>query len=293
MTRSRATILPRPSMFAGRLIEHQLGCVFDRDDPLLIGHGHGDGAQQRGFSRSRSSRNQKILSPLHRDAQELRHRWGKHAKLLEIIATQSTVPETANRKRGPLQRNGRQRCIHPAAVWQAGVDHGGAFVDPPADTRRDALNDAHQMVGVAESHGRFFQTAKTLDENLLWSVDQDICDGWIGHERGQRSHAQRFFKQVLLQPLALLLVERQLFKFQHGLDELVDHAAEYFFAGVQQILAIQLIKQSLVQSPFDAEVVAARARSGLDMRRARLSSWPRTFETRRGKIGYDVGNRLT
>jgi len=66
--------------------------------------------------------------------------------------------------------------VHARAVGQPRVDHRRGFVDSPADARHDAVDDAHQMLIVAEAHGGLVDFAIALDPDAARPVDQDVGD---------------------------------------------------------------------------------------------------------------------
>ena len=64
----------------------------------------------------------------------------------------------------------------------------------PADAGRDALDNAQHVLVVAEADTGLFQSAETLDVDVLAAVDQDVRDGGVGHQRGERPDADGFLE---------------------------------------------------------------------------------------------------
>ena len=91
---------------------------------------------------------------------------------------------------GPDQRQRRDDDVDARAVGQAGVDHRAALVDAAAERRHDAVDDAHQLLGVAEADVRLSSMPVPLDVDLVRPVDQDFGDAVVVQERLERAVAQ-------------------------------------------------------------------------------------------------------
>ena len=196
---------------------------------------------------------------------------GEHAQLHQVAAPQALAAETANRKRGRVERHGRQRGVDAAAVRQPRIDHGRAFVDPAAHAGGDPLDDPHQMVHIAEADVGLLQASEPFHVDLFGPIDEDIGDGRIGHQRRQRSHAQRLFQQVADQPAALVLVQRQVLDPQGFFDESLHEFGQRFLARRQHISPVEVVQQLLVQDSLDGKVLGAAGMSRRDVRRAAAS----------------------
>ena len=123
-------------------------------------------------------------------------------------------------------RHGRKRGIDAAAVGEPGIDHRRAFVDPPSDAGGDPLDDAHQVVRVPESNVGLLQASEPFDIHLLGAVDENVGDCRIGHQRRERSDAERFFQQVVDQPTTFVFVQRQVLGGEHAGHELADGSGQ-------------------------------------------------------------------
>ena len=66
---------------------------------------------------------------------------------------------------------------------------------------------------VAEADVGALEPAEPLDVHLVGAVDEDVADGRVGQQRRQRTHADRLVGQLLGQPDALGLVERECLRF--------------------------------------------------------------------------------
>ncbi len=250
------------------LIQDQFRRVFDGHDPLAIRDGLGKGAEQRGLSRAGAAGNQQVLSAANDGIQQIVDLLREHAQLLQVRTPQSLPAEPPNGERRSVDGHGGKRGVDAAAVGEPGVHHRRAFVDPPADAGGNPLDDAHQVVGVRESHVGLLQSPEPLDVHLLRAVDENVGDGRIGHQRRQRSNAEGFFQQVVHQAAAFLFVERQVFGLEGFIDERLDEFRQRFLARSQEIPAVQFIQQPLVQGPFDRHVLCAALARGLRHRRA-------------------------
>ncbi len=114
------------------------------------------------------------------------------------------------------------------------------------------------MIVVAEADRRFLQAAKALDEHEIGPVHQDIAYGWVGHERRQGPHAQRFFQQIVGQPLPLDIAERQIFhQGKHTSHEVAHCRQEQRIGTGQQIQAIHLVEQAEMELPLDRLIIDA------------------------------------
>ena len=149
---------------------------------------------------------------------------------------------------------GGKRGVHAAAVGQTGVDHRRGFVDPSAHAGRDPLDDPHQVFVIAEPHLRVLELAEPLDIHLIKAVDEDVGHGRIGHQRRQRTDAERFFQQLVGQAPPLPFVERNVFGGQHAIDKRPHLGPEFGFAGREQSAIIQFVEQPLMQPPLDRKM---------------------------------------
>ena len=217
ITRSRAVIRPRPSMLTGR-VSMRTTCSWSRissavssivtmrsvsgiasaSAPSSVDLPAPVPPEIRMFLRARTAmtRNSSISRRERPEAEQ-------------VVAPQALAAEAADRDRRTVDRHRRQRRVDAAAVGQAQVGHRRRGVDAAADARGDALDDAHDVLGVAEAHVGALEPAEALDVHLVRRVDEDVGDGRIGQQRRQRTHADRLVGQLLGQPDALGLVERR------------------------------------------------------------------------------------
>ena len=119
------------------LVELQLGCVLDREDPLAVRDEARQHVQQRRLADARAARDQDV--ELAR-ARSPRARRRARASACPGRRDRSAVSASAENLRmvriGPLQRERRHDHVHARAVGQAGIDHRRGLVDAAADSRR-------------------------------------------------------------------------------------------------------------------------------------------------------------
>ena len=113
---------------------------------------------------------------LHRAMQEVGDAPGHGPELDQLLQRQRLLGELPDRDRRAVDGDRGDGGVHPAAVGQAGVDHRLALVDPAADAGDDAVDDAQQVVVVAEADRGQLQLAAALDVDLEGAVDQDVVD---------------------------------------------------------------------------------------------------------------------
>src|SRR5262245_56610873 len=82
--------------------------------------------------------------------------------------------EAADTQSGTVDRKRRYDGMDARAVGQPRVDHRRGFVDPPADPRRDAVDDAHQVLIVAKAHGGLVDFAVAFDPYASVAIDQNV-----------------------------------------------------------------------------------------------------------------------
>ena len=253
------------------LIEVQFRRVLDHDDALAVGNHFGQRAQKRGLAGARAARDQDVLPRTDRDREEIQHLRGQRADREQVGAPQPLASETADGNRRSVDRGRRQRRVHAAAVRQPEIGHRRPGVDPAADARGDALDDPHDVVGIAEAHIRAFEPAEPLDVHLVRSVDEHVTDGGVREQRRQRAHADRFVRQLLGQPYPLGLVERDVFRADRACRELLHGGGHVGVVAVEQASLADLVEQALVQRRLDRQVVGPTGLAGLHAR-GRISS---------------------
>jgi len=104
---------------------------------------------------------------------------------------ETMLAEAANRERGAVECERRYNRVDTRAVGQARIDHRRRFIDAPADSRDDPVDDQHQMLVILEGHVGRVQLAEFFDVNLVVAVDQDVSDGVVAKERLEWSEAEQ------------------------------------------------------------------------------------------------------
>ncbi len=274
-----------------RLLQLQLGRVLDRDQALLGADARGQGVEQGGLARTGAAGNHHGYPGRHRALDELRHAGRHGAHIDQALQRVGLLGELADRHRRPVDGHRRDSGIDPAAVGQAGVDHGLRLVDTAADRGGDAVDDTQQVVVIAEADGGQFQLAPPLHIDLERAVDQDVGDAVVLEQRLQRTQPRHLVQHRGAQVLQLGVIEGQAL----GPREILRHGA-YLTAKLRLVQLVQLgqvdlFDQAGVQAQLGVEQgvgrPATRGRLGLGRQR-------RSFG--RGRSGHrldsDEGRRL-
>ncbi len=274
ISRSRARIRPRPSMLTGR-VSMRTTCSWSRlssavssivtmrsvsgiasaSTPSSVDLPAPVPPEMRMFLRARTAktRNSRIS--------------GESVPMVEQIVTpQPPATEAADGDRRTVDRHRRKRGVDTAAVRQAEVGHRRGGVDPAAHARRDALDHANDVVGVTEADVGAFEAAEPLHVHLIWRVHENVADGRIGEERGQRTHADRLVGQLLGEADALDFVEPDVLRGDRARGKLVHRCRHVDAFGLEQSTLADFVEQPLLQGGFHREVIAA-SRLLADLRR--------------------------
>ncbi len=186
------------------LVELQLGCVLDRQDPLAVGDETRHHVQERRLADARAARDQDVELPAHAALEHLDELRRQRAQVDEIAPGQRVGRELADGQDRPLQRERRHDHVDARAVGQAGIHHRRGFVDAAADSRDDPLDDAHQMGVVGEAGVGLVEHTCALDEHLVVAVHHHLGDPVVAQERIDRPVAEHLVDHVLDDALALV-----------------------------------------------------------------------------------------
>ena len=178
-------------------------------------------------------------------------------EIQQIVAPQPPPAEAADRERRTVDRHRRKRRVHAAAVRQPEIGHRRRRVDAAADARGDALDDAHDVLGVTEADVGAFEAAEPLDVHLVGRVDQDVADRRIGEQRRQRTHADRLVGQLLGQPHALGFVEPHVLRGNRTRRKILHGGRDVGAVVLEQSALADLVEQPLLQRGLDGQVVGA------------------------------------
>jgi hypothetical protein len=174
------------------------------------------------------------------------------------ICGESVPIDSRSARRRRCRPNRRMEIVGPS-IGQAQVDHRRRDVDAAADARGDALDHAHDVVGVAEAHLGALEPSKPLDVHLVRTVDQHVAHGRVGQQRRQRAHPDRLVGQLFGQADALGLVERHGLRLDRTRRELLHRRGHVGVVAVEQASLANLVEQFLVQGRLDRQVVGPRA----------------------------------
>ena len=179
----------------------------------------------------------------HHLAKEVQHGFAHGSVAQQVGATQSPVAEPPDGKGRIVDGDRRDRRVHATPIGQSEVGHGCGLVDPSTDPRGDALDDPNEVLAVAEAHLGPLETAEPLHEDVRRAVHQDVGNGRVEDERGERAQPEGLLHQVPAQAFPLALVERQVFVLEHGFGELANERDDLLLAGTQEVLLGQFVQQ--------------------------------------------------
>ena len=136
------------------------------------------------------------------------------------------------------------------------------FVDPAADRRDDAVDDAQQVVVVAEAAGDQLQLAAPLDEGRLVAVDQDVVDGRVLQQRLERAEAHHLVEDFRDELVELGGVQRQPLGDDMLGDKLLDVRPHLVLGQLLQRRQVDLLDQPAVQPHLGVEELVGQQRIG-------------------------------
>ncbi|MNO92898.1 hypothetical protein D3C76_844840 [compost metagenome] len=241
----------------------QFGDVFDGHQALVGVDQLAEDVQQRGLAGAGAAADQDIAALAHGLLQELVDRLvdGLHGH--QVSAVEHVLAEFSDRQARPVECNRRNDRVDPAAVRQARIDHRRRLIEPPAEGREDALDDALDMVRIDEPQVAQVQYTIALDEHAVRAVDQDFGDCRITQQHFQRAETCELVDDLFGQALHLVARDRQVQArdvFGHFVDdELRQHLARAFeqvFPGL-----FDGIDDVAVQHQFQAFVVGIAGHS--------------------------------
>src|SRR5262249_57546256 len=107
-------------------------------------------------------------------------------------------------------------------VGGPGIPQGGRRVHGAAGRRDDSVNDLQEMGVVAEGDARALELAASLDVNFAGSVDEDVGDRRILHERLDRAEPEGLVLDLDDEIVTLLPTQGGVVERQHVLDDPAD-----------------------------------------------------------------------
>ncbi len=133
--------------------------------------------------------------------------------------------KTADRQQRAVHRQRRNDGVDARAVAQPRVDHRIRFVHAPAHLRDDLVDDAQQVLGIAEGDGGQFQQPFALDIDLLVGVDQNVGNAGILQKRFQRPQAENLVQYLVADLLLFERTEQRRFRIDQRYERLPHFAA--------------------------------------------------------------------
>ena len=186
----------RPGFLAQRvgmdLVELQFGRVFDGDRPLSAGDKATHHIQRRRLARTGAARDEDVQPGDDAGPQKVGHLFGQRTKADQVFHVQRDFAEAADGDGRPVERQGGDDGVDAAAVWQAGVHHGAALVNAPADGRDDAVDDVADVLPVHKDDVvAAVDAPASLDKDFAGSIDHDLGDRGVVEQHLQRAIAGR------------------------------------------------------------------------------------------------------
>src|ERR1700738_1069191 len=191
------------------LLQGEFGSVFDGDDALVLGNIVGEAVEQRGLAAACTAADQDIEPGQGGDAHEVGHLLEERAAGDQIFHPVAMATEAADAQPGAIDRKRRYDGVYARAVGQPRVNHRRGLVDPPADARHDAVDDAQQMLVVAKAHRGLVDFAFALDPHPAVAVDQDVGNVIVLEQRLERPQTQHVAGGGLDQPVAIDVRQEQ------------------------------------------------------------------------------------
>ena len=231
-----------------RLLQLQLGRVFDSNQALADADRRRECIQQRGLARTRAAGDHRRDPAAHGTIQKVGHRLGHGPELDQALQRQRLLGKLADRDRTPVDGHRRNGGVYPATIRQASVDHRLAFIDTSTHGGDDPVHDPQEVIVVAEVDRRQFQLAAPLHINLEGAVDQDVIDRVVLEQRLNRSQPDHFVVDRGPERLQFLGVERHALGAGELGDLAQDLATEFHFLQLVQLGQVQFIDQLGVQT---------------------------------------------
>ena len=204
-----------------------------------------------------------FLRPWTHGFEKIVHVRREHAQPHQVGRAAGAAGRSGGSTASAVERHRRQRGVDAAAVGQAGVDHRRRFVDPPAHAGGDPLDDAHQMVGVAEPHVGLLQPAEALDVHLVGPLTRmSVTAGSaISGASGPTPSVSSSRSSTSRRRSASLSGRSS--ACSASSTNVSHEPRERLLAGRQQVAAVELVEQPLVQLALDRQIFgAADWRSG-------------------------------
>ena len=197
--------------------------------------------------------------------------------------------EAADTQPGTVDRQRRDDGVDARAVGQPRVNHRRGFVDPPADPRHDAVDDAHQVLIVAKAHGGLVDFAAAFDPYAAVAVDQDVGDVVVLQQRLERPEAQHVAGGGFDQAHPIGLGQQQMILIDQLVDDRVHLRQQRRVARVFELGDVDSLEQQILNLALERlETLLADVLGGRNRLLARVGG----EERRPGRRGAPVARRL-
>ncbi len=229
-----------------RLLQLQLGGVFDGDDPLPLANKGRKRVHQRGFPRSRAARDHDIQPAGDGGTQVYGHLIAHGAEKGQLFKAQLVFAELADRNQRAAQRDRRDDRIEPRPVRQTGIDIGRRFVEPPARHADNLLQDAPQMRLILELHIGDLEQTTLFYENLFRPIDQNVGNRLIIDQDLKRAKAHHLIIEVFDQPIPFRAADGHTLRWNQRFEDRSDLGLNIGLRGLHQRGKVQDFQQLLM-----------------------------------------------
>src|SRR5271167_1661995 len=106
-----------------RLLQSQLGRIFDSYYPFVLGQVVRKTVQHRGLSAASASADQDVQAPPHRDSHELSHSRSQGPQLDHVVNVNSVTTEATDAQSGSVEGQRRDNRVDAGAVGQSRINH--------------------------------------------------------------------------------------------------------------------------------------------------------------------------
>jgi len=192
------------------LLQLQLRRVLDRDDALVGRDEPGEHVEQRRLAAARPAGDHDVEPRAHDPLEELPDLGDEGLERKQVVHLKGVDGKATDGQRRPVDRDGRDDGVDAGSVGQARVHHGRGLVDPAPHGRDDAVDDLLEVVVVLEAGPRELDLPVALHVDVAVGVHEDVRYRRVVHEGLDGPQPEDLVKDLLVELLALLVVERRL-----------------------------------------------------------------------------------
>ncbi len=191
------------------LLHLELSRVLDRDDPLVGGDEARQHVEKRRLAAARAAGDQDVEPRFHDALDELPDLRDEGLQGQQVVELQRVDGEAPDGQGGAVHRDRRDDGVDARPVGEPGIHHGRGLVDPAPHGRDDPVDDLLQVVVILEARPGELDLPEALHVDMAVAVDQDVRDRRVVHERLDRPQSEDLVEDLLVELLALLVVERR------------------------------------------------------------------------------------